>query len=252
MKLSTDLPMNIRPVVAMADEYEAGSVDPVHTHPRAQLSMAGPGVVSYTIGDSNFLLPSNRAIWLPAGTPHAVRFRDTVTGHTAYIDPAHARLLTKVKIFAVSPLIRALIEEVTTFSHDYDIDGREGRIVQMLLEEIQSAPEATMMVPLPRNPRLRRVCEKILHDPSCPEGLDYWASCAGMGRRTFTRAFKEELGMSLVTWRQQVKIMEAVSLLSEGRSINAVAYQVGYSPSAFTAMFHRAVGAPPSVYYGHR
>jgi AraC-like DNA-binding protein len=252
MKLSADLPMDIRPVVAMADEYAAGSTDPTHTHPRAQLSLSGPGAVSYTIGDSNFLLPSNRAIWVPAGTPHAVRFRDTVTGHTIYIDPEHARSLTKVKIFAVSPLMRALVEEVTTFCHDYDIDGRDGRIVQMLLEEIQRVPEATMMVPLPRNQRLRRVCEAILQDPSCPEGLDHWASSAGMGRRTFTRAFKDELGMSLVTWRQQVKIMEAVSLLSEGQSITAVAYQVGYSPSAFTAMFHRAVGAPPSVYYGHR
>jgi AraC-like DNA-binding protein len=253
MKRSVDLPMNIRPVVAMADEYEAGYMDPVHTHPRAQLSLSGPGVVSFTIGDSNFLQPSNRAIWIPAGIPHAVRFRDKVTGHTVYIDPAHARSLTKVKIFAVSPLMRALVEEVTTFSHDYDIDGREGRIVQLLLEEIQRAPEATMMVPLPRNPRLRRVCEKILHDPSCSEGLDYWASSAGMGRRTFTRTFKEELGMSLLTWRQQVKVMEAVSLLSEGQSITAVAYQVGYdSPSAFTAMFHRTVGEPPSIYHGHR
>jgi AraC-like DNA-binding protein len=252
MKLSADLPMDIRPVVAMADEYAAGFMDPIHAHPRAQLSLAGPGVMSFTIGDSNFLLPSNRAIWVPAGTPHAVRFRDKVTGHTVYIDPAHACSLSRVKIFAVSPLIRALVEEVTTFSHDYDIVGREGRIVQMLLEEIHRAPEATMMVPLPRNPRLRRVCERILHDPSCPEGLDYWASSAGMGRRTFTRTFKEELGMSFVTWRQHVKIMEAISLLSEGQSITAVAYQVGYSPSAFTAIFHRAVGAPPSIYYGQR
>ena len=32
-------------------------------------------------------------------------------------------------------------------------------------------------------------------------------------------------------------------MLSEGKSITAIAYEVGYeNPSAFTAMFHRALG----------
>ena len=55
--------------------------------------------------------------------------------------------------------------------------------------------------------------------------------------------------MGLATWRQQVRVMEAMSLLAAGRPINSVAYDVGYeSPSAFTAMFHRTFGAPPSAY----
>ncbi len=252
MKRSTDLPMDIRPVVAMSDEYPSGSVDPMHSHPRAQLSLAHSGVMSFTMNDANYLLPPNRAIWIPAGMPHSARFRDDVIGLTVYIDPEVSASLARPKIFAASPLVRALIEEVTTFQHDYDVAGREGRVVQLLLEEIERAPEATMQVPVPNDARLRRVCEAILAEPSTSSDLDDCARIAGMGRRTFTRLFKQELGMGLATWRQQVRIMEAVTLLAEGLSITTVAFEVGYeSASAFTAMFHRAVGAPPSAYYGH-
>ena len=252
MKRSADLPLTIRPVVAMADQYPAGLVDPMHTHARAQLSLAVSGVLSFTMDDATYLLPSNRAIWVPAGVPHSVRFRGDVVGHTVYIDPTVSAAIARPKIFAVSSLVRALVEEVTTFEHAYDTAGREGRLVQMLLEEVARAPEATMRVVMPSDRRLRRVCELILKDPSSPHDLDYWADVAGMGRRTFTRLFKEQLGMGLATWRQQVRVMEAVSLLSEGCSITTVAFQVGYeSASAFTAMFHRTVGAPPSTYYGH-
>jgi AraC-like DNA-binding protein len=43
--------------------------------------------------------------------------------------------------------------------------------------------------------------------------------------------------------------MEALSMLTSGKPITSVAYNIGYeSPSAFTAMFHRAFGVPPRQY----
>lgn len=70
-----------------------------------------------------------------------------------------------------------------------------------------------------------------------------------MGRRTFTRAFKNETGMGLATWRMQVRLMHALSLLHAGHPITSVAYNSGYeSPSAFTSVFHRSFGFTPSHY----
>jgi AraC-like DNA-binding protein len=55
--------------------------------------------------------------------------------------------------------------------------------------------------------------------------------------------------MGLAVWRQQVRLMEALSLMAAGRSVTTIAFDVGYdSPSAFTAMFRRAYGVPPSLY----
>jgi AraC-like DNA-binding protein len=43
--------------------------------------------------------------------------------------------------------------------------------------------------------------------------------------------------------------MEAMSRLATGHSVTTVAFDVGYSsPSAFTAMFRRAFGVPPTQY----
>ena len=79
--------------------------------------------------------------------------------------------------------------------------------------------------------------------------LDEFAKIAGMGRRTFTRTFRDETGMAFAMWRQQIRLMAAISMLSEGQSITNIAYEVGYeSPSSFTAMFHRVLGVAPSHY----
>ena len=119
----------------------------------------------------------------------------------------------------------------------------------VLIDEIEAMPNAPYHAPMPKDRRLLRVCRAILEDPSDQRDLDDWAQVAGMGRRTFTRLFREETGMGLAVWRQQVRLMEALSLLASGRAITTVAFDVGYeSPSAFTAMFHRAFGVPPSQY----
>ena len=63
------------------------------------------------------------------------------------------------------------------------------------------------------------------------------------------RPFKRETGMGVAVWRQQVRLLEALSLLSTGSPVTSVAMDVGYeSPSAFCAMFQKAFGVPPSKY----
>lgn len=70
-----------------------------------------------------------------------------------------------------------------------------------------------------------------------------------MSRRSFTRCFRDETGMSLAAWRQHVRLLEALARLGCGQPITTIALDVGYeSPSAFTAAFQRAFGVPPSRY----
>jgi AraC-like DNA-binding protein len=249
MKRSADLPLTIRPVVGMDDSYPAGYVDVFHSHDRGQLSYALSGVMSVVTDTSTYVLPPNRAIWLPAGTRHQVSCRGPVTFNLLYIDPALPGQPGRARVFDVSMLTRALIQEVLTFDHAYDESGREGRIVALLLEEIGRMPVVPVSAPMPSDRRLRRVCDQIIADPADQRDLDQFASVAGMGRRTFTRSFRHETGMAFAMWRQQVRLMAAISLLGEGKSITSIAFDVGYeSPSSFTAMFHRVLGVPPSHY----
>ncbi|MBB4632669.1 AraC-like DNA-binding protein [Sphingosinicella soli] len=249
MKHSSDYPLEIRPVMGFEDDYPAGFVDPLHSHERAQLSYANSGVMLFVTERSSFVLPPRRAIWVPAGMQHKAICRGPVNIHTLFIDPEIESLPHECRVFEVSPLVRALIQEVFGFEPAYDEEGREGRIVRLLLEEIERMPNIPVMARMPEDRRLLRVCQMILDNPADPRDIDDWAGIASMGRRTFTRLFKQQTGMGLATWRQQVRLMEALSLLASGTSITNVAYDVGYeSPSAFTAMFHRSFGRPPSHY----
>jgi AraC-like DNA-binding protein/mannose-6-phosphate isomerase-like protein (cupin superfamily) len=249
MKRSADCVLTPRAVVALQDEYPAGFIDPMHSHERTQLLYASSGVMSVATAETSFVLPPQRAVWLPAGTLHEVACRGPVSLRTLYIDAALDRQPQRCRVVEVSDFLKALILETVGFAPEYDLDGREGRIVAMLLEEIERMPNAPYQARMPQDVRLLRVCRAILADPSDPRDLDDWASLAGMGRRTFTRQFRQQTGMGLAVWRQQVRLMEALSLLASGRSITMVAYDVGYeSPSAFTAMFHRTFGVPPSLY----
>jgi AraC-like DNA-binding protein len=249
IKRSADLPLTIRPVVGLTDRYAAGFVDDFHSHERAQLAYAFSGVMSVVTESSTFVLPPNRAIWIPAGVSHKVSCRGEVGLNVLYIDPDLPAQPAVCRVFDVPLLARALIQDILTFPHEYDETGREGRIVQLLIEEIQRVPQIPLSAPMPRDRRLRRVCDEIVADPADHRDLDDFAKLAGMGRRTFTRSFRGETGMAFAMWRQQIRLMAAISMLGEGESITNIAYEVGYeSPSSFTAMFHRVLGVAPSHY----
>jgi AraC-like DNA-binding protein len=238
------------PVIGLEDEYPPGYTDNSHNHGRAQLLYASSGVMSVVVHAASFVIPPQRAVWIPSGMDHEVSCRGNVSLRTLYFDDSvHDLGDGSCRVIEVSDFLKALILEVAHFGSDYDMEGREGRIVKLLVDEIDAMPGAPYHAPMPRDPRLLRVCRAILDDPADQRDLDDWASVAGMGRRTFTRLFKQETGMGVSVWRQQVRLMEALSMLASGRPVTTVAFDVGYeSPSAFTAMFHRAFGVPPSQY----
>ncbi|MHB8283458.1 MAG: AraC family ligand binding domain-containing protein [Caulobacteraceae bacterium] len=249
MKRSADYRQNLRAVVGFEDSARAGYVDPKHCHDKAQLAFALSGVMSITTENASFILPPNRALWIPAGAVHETTCRGPVCFQILYFEPTLDALPQVSHVLEVSALLRALIHEVTNFDPAIEDSPRELKIVSLLLDEITRMPRLPVWADMPCDDRLRRVCSAIIANPADDRDIDDWASLAGMSRRSFTRLFKTQTGMGLGSWRQQVRVMEAVSRLSAGQSITNVAYDVGYdSPSAFTAMFHRAFGAPPSAY----
>jgi len=249
VKHSQDILVSDQPVIALVDEYPAGYVDPMHSHGHVQVLYASSGVMSVRTAQISFVVPPQRAVWIPVNVAHEVHCRGPVSLRTLYLRTDLGGRGSECRVFEVSDFLRALILETGRLDPSYRGGGREGRVIALLLEEIERMPDAPYQVSMPRDPRLLRVCESLLQDPSDPRDIDDWARMAGMGRRTFTRSFKAETGMGLAVWRQQVRLMEALSLLAGGMSITRAAFEVGYeSPSGFSAMFRRAFGISPSRY----
>jgi AraC-like DNA-binding protein len=56
--------------------------------------------------------------------------------------------------------------------------------------------------------------------------------------------------MSFTQWRQQVRILEGLRRLAREEPVTTVALDLGYdSPSAFIAMFRKALGRTPGQYF---
>jgi AraC-like DNA-binding protein len=67
---------------------------------------------------------------------------------------------------------------------------------------------------------------------------------------TVHRLFVKETGMTFAQWREQARLLFALRRLAHGERIIDVAFDCGYaSQSAFTAMFRRHFGRPPSEFY---
>ena len=131
----------------------------------------------------------------------------------------------------------------------YDENGRAGKLMQLLVAEIASMSTLSLHAPLPADARLARVCRALFDAPSLAIGLDEVAADAGMSRRTFTRMFRADTGVSFSEWRQQVCLLVAIERLGQGQAVTRVALDLGYaSPSAFSASFRRVLGSPPSQY----
>jgi AraC-like DNA-binding protein len=149
----------------------------------------------------------------------------------------------------VSALLTQLLQEAIDLPALYDIQGRAGKLMSLLVAEIAAMPPLSLHAPLPSDPRLVRLCRQLFDVPSITITLDEAAANAGMSRRTFTRLFREETGVSFAQWRQQVCLLAAVARLSDGHAVTRVALDLGYaSPSAFASAFRRATGQAPSRY----
>jgi len=62
--------------------------------------------------------------------------------------------------------------------------------------------------------------------------------------------FRDELATSFAQWRQQVVLAQAVSLAARDLPIAQIAAELGYGPSAFSAMVRRSVGQTAGHFLG--
>ncbi len=239
-----------RPVAAMPKDFPSGHTIAPHRHARAQLVYAVAGVMRVTTARGAWIVPPQRAVWMPAGMEHEIRMSGRVAMRTLYIDPKAAPTsLGDCTVIEVTPLLRALILRAVEEPVDYDESGGAGLVMALILEELRRVTTVPLRIPLPTDARLVALCRALLEDPAATDTLDDWAERVGASARTLARLFQRETGMGFTQWRQQVRLAEAVSRLASGEPVALVSEELGYaSASAFTAMFRRALGSTPRHY----
>ncbi len=240
-----------RPVVGMAADFDHGFVIPSHCHRRGQLVHASSGVMTVTTADGTWVVPPQRAVWVPGEVEHQIRMSGRVEMRTLYLSgKAVTGLPSGCCVVAVSPLLRQLLLRVVAMPQPVPLGGAEERLVDVLLDEIQTTPIAPLHLPSPADPRIRRVADALLESPEDGRGLADWAKTAGASPRTLERLFHRETGMSFGAWRRQLRLLGALERLAAGEPVTTVALALGYdSTSAFIAMFRRNLGRTPGSYF---
>lgn len=237
-------------VVAYGRDLTAGDILPLHQHRRAQLVYASTGVMTVSTTAAAYAVPPQRAVWMLAGVPHRIEARSDVRMRTVYIDTELVDgMPQEVCVLQVSPLLRELIIAAVDAETQYKPDSAQARVVAVILDQIIAQPVAALALPIPQDRRLIQITEALLHNPADNRNLGEWAHDVGASKRTLTRLFTQQTGMSFLAWRQQCRLHSALELLATGRSVTLVAGDVGYdNASAFTAMFQRCLGTSPSRY----
>jgi len=239
-----------RPVIPLAMEVSRAGCAAPHAHPRGQLVYAGRGVMRVYCSEGAWVVPSSQAVWLPSQAEHEVYFPGEVSLRNLFIDPSAIMAMPeKCCVLEVGPLLRELILRAVEIGDEYHRGTPEWRLMQVLLDELRRAQPAALYLPTARSPVLRRLMDALQAAPADNRTLDEWATVLRMGSRTLARQFIRETGMTFGAWRQQLRLLEAVTRLGQGKSVTEVSWELGYqSQSAFTAMFRRALGVPPVKY----
>lgn len=239
-----------RPVVGIGNDYPPSFELAEHSHRRGQFLYAAHGVVAVSTPEGAWVAPPERAVWIPAGTPHSVRMVGAVQTRSVLIDQkAGANLAGSCRVVTVSPLLRQLLVAASQVPAEYDEGGRDGLVMDLLVAEIGRAPAIPLVVPFPRHAALAQRCHRFLERPQANDTIDQWSEALAMNPRRFTRLFRRETGMSFAEWRQQACLSVALPRLASGDSVTAIALDLGYdSPGNFSTMFRRVLGASPSRY----
>lgn len=237
-----------RPLAAMSKSFDDGFEIQPHHHARDQLVYAVTGVMRVRTQTEAWIVPPDRAVYLPAHTEHAISMRGRVEMRTLYVArDAHDDLPSAPTVLEISPLLRELVLALIEEPVIYDEQGRAGAMAFLILAEIAKAQRLSLVIPMPRDPRLLRVCNALLADPASRLTLENWVDTAGASTRTLARLFEAELGLSFAAWRQRVRFHSALEAIVAGEPIARVAERNGYrSSSAFAAAFRKVMGQPPS------
>ncbi|MBK1623868.1 AraC family transcriptional regulator [Afifella marina] len=247
-----DYQVSPQAIVGMPKDYPAGLHIASHSHARAQLIYASAGTMEVATADGLWLVPPQRAVWMPAGIVHEMRARGAVSLRTLFIarDACPPRFPQEPQTVRVSPLLRELILRVVAMPLAETPSEPDRRVLDLVLYEIAWVDDGLPHLPMPRDRRLAAICRALVDRPGDTRSLQEWAAEVGASSRTLARLFKREFGSSFLIWRRQVRALSAIPRLAAGEAVGVVAADLGYeTPGAFAAMFRDIMGEKPSRYF---
>src|SRR6476660_7864462 len=184
-------------ITTFTRDYPAGHVVPMHFHDRDQLVYASCGVMTVRTGDGSWVVPTHRAVWIPAEVPHTITMSGTVAMRTLYLKQRLARALPRgCCVVHVSTLLRELILHACGLVALSKKVPWQSHLIHVIVNQLEAIRVVPLQLPNPSDPRALRVVRMLLDDPSDRRTLTSLCKAAATSKRTIERLFQEDIGMT--------------------------------------------------------
>lgn len=225
------------------------SAYPAHGHAWGEFIYAFNGVMEVHIDQVDYITPPPYGIWLPPNLQHSGLNRTAVSHGTLYVHECLcSRMPQQAGILLSSSLVSAIFEHLRQRTLPEDSPEYQ-RLLQVMLDQLQQAKLVSSYLPHSSHPALMQILDFLHQHPDDSSPLQVLAQQANMTERTLARCCLKELGMSLNEWRQRLKVIKAMSMLTAGKKVESIALDLGYAnASAFINMFKRWMNLTPDQF----
>lgn len=234
-----------------SSQFRLGTQDYAwHSHRRAQLFCIDSGLMQISTRSGSWVMPAQRAAWIPAGAEHRVHISGVLSGWNVLIVPERCTGLPQQPcVLTVSELLSALVQRAASWTASTCLSERQQGLCDVLLDELALSQQLPLHLPMPSDRRLVKLAKAVLAQPASSRSQQDWAEWAGLSVSTLRRLCLAETGLSFARWCQQAALSHALQALSTGMPVARVSEALGYgSASAFVAMFRREMGHSPKRY----
>src|SRR3954454_7849752 len=207
----------------IANTYAKGVRLDTHLHREAQLVYAARGTMQVTTPKGRWLVPPDRAVWVPALCEHAIDVLADIEMRTLYFDLAwltrdpRSASLDAEFVVRVSPLLHQAILAIFDTGNSPE---RTALLVKLAMLELHQAEDSATFIPLPHEPRCRRAADIVLADPTGLHEIEALSREVGTSARTLSRLFSSETQLSFKSWCQRARIAAALEKLSADASVS--------------------------------
>ena len=235
-------------------EFGPGARTEAHAHDWGQLNFVSHGVMQLDIGGQRFISPPQYGVWIPPQHEHSTYNAQAATYRSLYVSLDQSRQLPPQPCtLAISPILRAILSDFALRDVSAPANAEDLRLARVALDQLKAAKPHEAYLPYAASPELQAVLQALQDEPGDHRPLAQWAARFNMTARTLERRCARELGMSLGEWRRRLRFTLAIEALEAGRSIQQIAFDLGYgTASAFIVMFRRAAGTTPEQYRAQR
>jgi AraC-like DNA-binding protein len=219
-----------------------------HKHRGGQFIIVESGISHLRTEVGAWIIPARRVGWVPPGVRHASRTSGRGRGWVVLAPSGSSKGWPReVCVLQISALMQAALECLREQgSHDF---ARYRLLWRVVAAEMRYARPEPFEVPMPSTTRILQAVQGLLKCPTLTRDLNQLSHAAGMSRRSFTRHFRRETGLTFAHWKRAVIAHYAMERIASGHKVSAVAFEVGYdSVSAFISMFRRKYGAAPRAF----